>query len=435
MKDVEKMLSDKRCDINEIPVPEELESKLKGALTNITFRKRKTISWRVKVAAFLLAATFLVYHADTLAYYGKTLTGFDEIMNNPLKRLNELGKGQIVDKKYRFSNGTTVTLEGIMLDDNQLIAFYTVENPNDVIEEVDLGPHIFMKGMFGRHDFKSATGLINDNETEIKYIAEFEPPYFFEKKLEWIISQEVGNSYETGKITFYLDRNKAMKQTLKKEINENIKIDDVNIRFDTIKASPTITRIEGQVQNILELAYDEISGERLRPTEIGIKLFANGKEVNIQSSGMRTDMKGITFERNYDALPSDIKSLQLKLESFGADREVKNIIELKKGELPKTIDILKQNVIIDKVYEDKGDTYVTITTEDSVILSRVYILLDGQRVELQETISDRNEKMPDGTITHTRTLHFKGTGNKLDLEIQRIKYTEIFNKIIDIPVD
>lgn len=435
MKDVEKMLNDRKLNIDEMIIPEELESRLRTSLDNARHRKGTSKIWRVKIAAFLLAATFLVYHVDTLAYYGKTLTGYDEIMNSPLKKLNELGKGQVVDKKHVFSNGTTVTLDGIMLDENQLIAFYTVKNSNENIEEVDLGPQVYMKGIAGRHNIKSATGLMNDSKTEIKWIGEFEPPHFFEKKLSWRVDLKVGNSYESGEITFTLDRNKAMKQSLKKSINETIKIDDVNIKFDTIKASPTVTRVEGKIQNILELAYDEISGERMRPTGFDVQLIANGKEVNEQGGGMSTNMKGITFERSYDALPSDLKSLQLKLVTFGADHDVKSTTELKKGDLDKKLEILEQDISIDRVYEDKGDTYVTITTNESVTLSRVYILLDDNRAELQETISDKYDKTVDGRINHTRTLRFKGTGNKLEFDVQRLKFNKTINKIIDISVD
>jgi hypothetical protein len=435
MKEVEKMLSDKKLEIDNMPIPKELEARLRGALGKRTVEKRSQNRWRTKVAGILIAAVILGYHIDTLAYYGKTLIGYDEIMNSPLKKLNELGKGQVVGKTHTFTNGVTVTLDGIMLDANQLLAFYTIKSPDGNIDEVDLNPLIFMKGIVGRHHMNGASGKMNDSKTEIKWIAEFDPPYFFEKKLSFNFNLSQQNTREIGEIAFILDRNKAMKHTLKKVINQTVKVDDVNIRFEVIKASPTITHIQGKVQNILELAADEMSGERIRPGDIDVKLLANGKEVQIQGGGMSTNMKGITFEKNYEALPSDLESLQLKLVSFVADHDVKNIVELEKGEFSEEVNILGQNIAINRIYESKGDTYVTITTEENVTLSRVHLILDGKRIKLQETLTENHDKKPDGTITHTRTLHFRGVGDILQLEIQRIKFNKTLNKIINISVE
>lgn len=46
-------------------------------------------------------------------------------MSGTLQQLNELGKGQLIDKSYTFKNGVKVTLDGIMLDDNKMIVFFT----------------------------------------------------------------------------------------------------------------------------------------------------------------------------------------------------------------------------------------------------------------------------------------------------------------------
>ena len=73
----------------------------------------------------------MAYQSDTLAFYGKRLIGYDPIMNGTLKQLNQLGKGQSINKSYTYKNGVVLSLDGIMLDDNQCLAYYTIYNRNE----------------------------------------------------------------------------------------------------------------------------------------------------------------------------------------------------------------------------------------------------------------------------------------------------------------
>ena len=82
------------------------------------------------------------------------------------------------------------------------------------------------------------------------------------------------------------------------------------------------------------------------------------------------------------------------------------------------LEILDQEVLINQVYAKDGNTYVTITTDESTVLTRVFLMADGQRVELQKTVTEDMEKLGADLIRHTRTLHFPGTGEKLYLRIE-----------------
>lgn len=73
------------------------------------------------------------------------------------------------------------------------------------------------------------------------------------------------------------------------------------------------------------------------------------------------------------------------------------------------------------MYEKEGDTYITITTDENTLLSKVYLYIDGEKVDLKETIPK---------INNTRTLKFEGTGEDLVLSIERIKYNKSYNEII-----
>lgn len=436
MNKFEKAINKKKSQIDELKVPEELETRLRNSLKNRCTSKNSMRKKRIKVAVLLIVAVLMGYNSDTLAFYGKKLIGYNNIMSGNLKQLNELGKGQMIGESYTFQNGVTVTLDGVMVDDHQLLAFYTISSLDHPIGEMD---HLSIGGMDGivgiDHIRRGGQGEIDESKNEIKWIQSFDPPYFFEKKLTWKFYLRNECIMEEGNISFTLDRNKAMGHTLKKRIHKSIEVDEREIRFESILASPTVTCIKGKLQSIFELGKDQILDERWMPQELDIRLIANGKELEKQSSGMSTDMKGVRFDAEFSRLPTDLKELQIKLVRLSADHEVDRQIKIEKDGNEKSIEIQGENIKINKVYESEGETYITITTKKSVILSRVYLMVDGEKVELYETINDEYDKKEDATITRTRTLRFKGTGNELKLHVKRLRYNTIYDKVIDIPLD
>lgn len=432
MNKIEEILKDKKLKIEELEVPNELEERLRGALYKMEPKRKNKSKLIVKIASLIIAVSLIGYNSDTLAFYGKKIIGFDEVMTDTLKDLNELGKGQIIDKSYTFKNGVKVTLDGIMLDDNQLLMFYTIKDPKGNVDKINIEHNPYIKGLIGTYHMGSGEGIRNEENTEIRWKAQYDKPYLFEKTLEWRFALVEGNERENGEIKFTLDRNKAMGSSLKKTLNKSIKIDQGEIDFHSIVASPTTTYINGEIQNIFELAKDELLGEGFRPAELDIRLIANGKEVQMQSAGMSTDMKGITFNNNFDALPKELKTLQIKLVSFASNSKVDEKIELSKEKKDKVVQILGQNVKTNDVYDKDGKTCVTITTEEDVVLSEVYMIIDEKRVQLKETSQGNRDKKTDGTISYTRTLCFEGSGDKLTLEVKGIKYNKIYNKAIDI---
>ncbi|MCY6957176.1 DUF4179 domain-containing protein [Clostridium brassicae] len=484
-EEIERILKSKKTGIEELKVPDELEERLRGALKNINLKNSNTMKqnqnddnenlknrslkskvvekWIAKVAAIIIAVTLVGYNIDGLAFYGKKIIGYDDVMNGTLKKLNELGKGQSIDKSYSFKNGAIVTLDGAMIDDNKLLAFYTIKNSKGNVDKLNIESSKIIEGSKSSIYMRSSVGLLNDSKTEIKYKIEFEKPNLNEKELKWSFVLIDGKYKETGSIVFTLDKNKAMGHTLKKNINQNIKVDETEIRFDSIVASPTSTIIKGTIQDIFELAVDEFFGGGFRPSSMEIKLIANGKEIECQSGEISTNMKGITFQQEYDALPVPIKTLQIKLGNFEADYRVNEKVKLKKGDMEKVIEILGQKIQIHKVYQEEGNTYVKITTKENILLSKIYMIMDGKKISLEKTISNEkhienkeNFKDKDNTeevkekhnnnnesdvkdknksINNTRILKFKGTGETLQLQIKGLRYNKVYNKVIDVKVN
>ncbi len=437
MDNIEDILKAQKCKIDQIEVPEELEERLRTALNkDEQYRVRNRA--KVYVAAMVMMVTLLLsFNYDVIAFYSKQLLGYDQVMNASLKELSELGRGQPVGKSFIFDNGVSLTVDYVMLDENQLLLFYTVKDPSGHVEENDISSLMSLKAFWGEYDHQNSQGIINEEKTEIKYLASFEPPNPFEKGLTLRFSQILQGTQTPAEISFTLNRNTAMGHTLKETLNETIKVDQAQIKIESILASPTKTVINGSIQNIFELAIEQLSGERLRPTDLTLKLIANGKEVPVQGGGMSTDMKGITFHSDYDPLPSDLEQLELELVKFGADHDVNRQFKLGRtnDSEKQKLNILGQIVEIDQIKTSQGETRITISSEESLILSRVYLMIDGQKVPLEETIMDNYDKLQNGTIIHTRTLRFLGAGNELELDVQRMTYSKSYDEILEIPIN
>lgn len=427
MDNIENLLNEGKNELNKLKIPENMEDRLRDVLENIP-NKRRRFNIKGKVAALIIAVLIIGYNVDTLAYYAKQLIGYDNVMNGTLRELNELGKGQVIDKSYTFKNGVTVTLDGIMLDDNNLIAFYTINDPSGDIQKTsrDLGP-AYLRGLFGVTYNRGGFGQENEDKTEMKWVMTCDKPMFYERKMK--LAFHPIDMKETGVIEFKLDRNQAMGHSLKIGINKEVKIDQRKIKIKSLIASPTSTVIKGQIQNIIELGIDKVKGEHSMSSDIELSIMANGKDIQKQGASMSTSAKGSRFNMSYDALPHDTKDIQIVLKSFSGNHDVKEVIELQKGKINKDMKILEQDIRINEVYETEGNTYINITTDGDLILSKVYLDIDGEKVEAEQTIEGDFEEIVE-EINHTRTIEFKGTGENLKLDIQRVRYNKTYNETI-----
>lgn len=271
--------------------------------------------------------------------------------------------------------------------------------------------------------------MINDTRTEIKYTSTFEPPSKFDKDLVLNVISKINNQSEAGKISFTLDKSKAMGHSIKKSLHENIKADGVNLRFEFICASPTTTVIKGKVENIFELAADRIRGIKSSPSGLDIKLIVDGKVLETQEAELGSNIDGVTFKYNFEPLPNNFKKLQIEFLGLTSEPIVNKNVMLKKDMQNENINVENENIEIRKIFEASGSTYVTLATESDVILTKVNMLMDGKEVELNKTIPENTNK---SSNINTRTLEFKGTGKNLELNIQRLLYRKAYNKVVDI---
>ena len=433
MNKVEQILTEQKAAFDQVQAPLELENRLRNALRRSSARRKTKEKFSAKVLVASLVLFILVgLNFETLAYYGKKLVGYDQVMNGTLQQLNQLGKGQLIEESYTFKNGVEVTLDGVMLDDTQLIVFLTEKDPQGEVDALNLGPFMYIQGLYKRYNMESGQGNCNPDNTEIKWIYSFEPPLFFEKTLRLKFDLENNGEMEEGEIVFNLERDKAVGRTLHLSLNESFTAHNEQIKLASLWASPTQTILEGSIQSATSLAKDYLVGERIRP--VALNIMANGQELTPLGGGTSTDLKGITFHHNYDALPQDLKSLQIIIGSFSADHDVNQQFVLLKGQEAKDLQVQGQDIQVNSVEESAGNTLVTITTQEGTVLSKVKLLVNGKAVSLEETIADKYEKTSEGKIFHTRTLVFPAQGQTLELDIQSMTYLEDYQHVIEVPV-
>lgn len=427
MRDLEELLAQRKKDIENLEAPFILEERLKGVLSTKKRKNKKGL-----IAALLICLFLVSYNLDTLAFYGKKILGFEELMWGSLKGLNELGEGQPVNESYTFGNGVSITIDGIMVDDNQLLAFYTIKDPSGKVDQV-LSYTVEYRGIFGKYTMRSGQGILNEDNTEFKHIDSFEPPKALEKTLRFYFPLKYGDTYEEGVIEVKLDRQKAMGFMIKDKIRKTLVVDDSRIHFDSITATPTQTVITGSIGSKFDLAREAVSGERTR-VELSVDLYADGKKIEGTGSGMSTSIKGITFDVLFDALPKETKKLEIKLSELTKTKDTHGEIILKEGMETQRLEVEGQEVFVKGVRRDRNNTYVTLNTREGVIFRKIYLKVDGTDIPLEKMVEESMDKLTTGEIRHERTLQFKGTGENMKLLFKRICYTHTYDERIEIPV-
>ncbi len=434
MKDIERLLDKEKENLNMIKVPGNFEDKLKSSLDQAKPKRKRRLSLRV--ASLMIAVLILGYNADTLAQYGRKLIGYESVMNGTIKELNDLGKGQIIDKSHEFKTGDKINVDAIMLDDNNMVFFYSLYSPSGNVEYLYNDLHMELQGWGKRTFLFGGSGQWTEDGKHMNWVMSTrQTPKWFENKLNLnaTLYSRDREILEVANIPIKIDRKLAVGKSIRMNIKQSIKFEDRNLSVDSLVASPLSTVVKGKVQGIVGLALDSIFENRIMPYDIDLVLLANGREVLSQSSSISTDMKGTRFEIEYEALPKNIKSLEVKLRSLNGDFDAKTQVVLEKGK-EKTISIRGNDIVIKNVYEEDGKTFIDITTEESVGLGKVYLYMDGKRIEVEKGVLGGDyDKIVEGDkvrIEYTRTFCFKGTGQELELEIGRIRYKKTYEKTI-----
>lgn len=430
MNHVEKRLAEEKMRIDSVTAPKELETRLRDALnkTDSQRTKRRIPSvWKAAAVALFFLVVF-GYHYNAFAYYGKKLLGFDELIGgSQLQELNEQGMGQIVDKKTNLSDGTELTINGIMTDANQLIMYYTLTNPEGIEDNgIDLFRPSKFTGFLTNSNLESGTSLQNEEQTEVKGTMSFQPVSPFAKKLNlhyW--DRTENNQLIEHTISFPYDPNQAMQTEVRKSLRKTVKVDKGTLNFQSITATPTMTMIEGS------LNVDNF--DRLPSALSGIELIANGTPVELIGSGHGSSLGGRKFDLRYGALPKPLTSLELVMKEFVGYQQLDQRLPLSSaGNEPFSLDGKK--LWVKKAAVTSQGVEITIATDDDILLDGVSIETQNETTALKTTVNQIETKLDDGGILKERTLLFDTSVMPEYLHIKGIHYMKAYNKVIEIPV-
>ncbi|MED4017054.1 DUF4179 domain-containing protein [Sutcliffiella cohnii] len=427
MSNIEDKLAEEKKRIDSYTAPDELETRLREALNKAPNKQKQNAPLWKLVAVAMFFIVIIGYQYNGLAYYGKKLFGFDEMMTGTLMELNEEGLGQIVDETVTLVDGTKLTIEGVMADSNQLILYYSLNNPKGIKDHIrDYFRFLSISGFLTNSFPTSGTFIVDDNQTEIKGTQSFEPVSPFAKKLTVNFQQGMNNNQTVEKfVTIPYNPNKALQTEIKQSINKAIKVDKGTITFQTIRATPTMTVVEGKlnVENF----------DRVPDALWGIQLYANGKEVTSLGGGYQSSLLGRKFSLNYDALPKGLHSLELKINEFAGYENVDKKLALATNNNPTMLN--EKELWIQDINTTSEMVEITIRTDNDVMLDGVSIETEEEVTPLKTIVRQSYVKLEDGQQMKERTLLFEANTEPEFIYINGMHFMKEYGDMIEIPVD
>lgn len=382
MDKVHKILQDEKHAIKQLQAPNELESRLTQALqAKAKINKRKNFKWIIAVASIFFIVIISSQY-QVIAYYGKKLTGYEQLTNQTLAELNEQEYMQIVDRTYELNDGTTFTIDGIMTDENQSIIYFT--HSLEDFEQLSVGQLTgFLSNSKGFH----GSEMMDEQTGQIRGVFHYDAVSPFAKKLTLYVSYN-GIDYP---LEFDYDANQALATKLKKSIHHKVKLGTNQLTFKKIIVTPTQTVIHGDFT-------------KYAPSDENIYLLVNDEKYEVQGSSASTNIFKHTFTLAFDSLPEQIDSLAIKIDQYPTYHEVDETFPISKDEI---INLYQEQVLINDIKQVDGNLIeLTITTAADVRLKDVYSVVGNEQVILLQTINYVNHT-EDGKSLITRTLQFE----------------------------
>lgn len=422
---IEELLSERKKEIEEINVPEDLEHNLRRALKEVKVRRKLRLP---KAAAIVILAGIIGFNSSTLAFYGKQLLGYDNVMNGTLKELGELGMGQVIDKSHIFSDGMKLQLDWVILDENGIVVFYTFEDTKKTREMENLNISTSLYAPFLNRS-SSGTGEILQDEHKQKWALEIhDVPKPFVNKIEFRASYQLADkSFEEGIISFKLDRNAALGGAVRNQLNKKIELAGRKITIESITMSKISTVVKGEIQDIISIGFDRLKGEAMMPQVLQMTLIADGVSIDRYGSGISTNLSGSTFEVRFDKIPPKTRNIELVLDEISVNHRLDYVYLIEEGGI---IDLLGNKIEIRGIEINEGNTMITIATDDGVRIPGASLIIDGEEKPLLDTSESQYEKKDGGTVLNIRTLYYEGVGEELKLSVGDIRYTKKYGLTI-----
>lgn len=425
MERIREALEDKKNEYGDLKAPSGFEDIIREKLKESRYKsKRLSI---LRIASILVMIVVISYNSSTLAFYGRTLMGYENVMNDTLMGLSQLGEGQVIDKEVIFPDGVRLRLDMIMLDGNGVVIFYSIYDPTNKVDVENVNISTSIKGLFYNPGYGGHGEYIQDENTQKWVIISSDSPNFFNQKLTIGLNYHNNSTYYYEELSFKLDRSQAVGRTIKFNVNKNIELFGRNILIDKISASSVSTILRGSLQNIGSLAVDIFKGDRVFYDELEMSLFADGVEIDRLGAGISTNLKGTNFSVRFDAIPEDTKEIWVVLNSLNLRKTLDIEEKLELGEV-NIFNLDDQELIIEEIKQIDGQTHIIIQTKENIRIPGLSLMIDGKNFNLEDTI--RTEVFIDsqGELVKRRTLVFNGIGNEYRLRVKELIFESIYEK-------
>lgn len=413
-----------------IRVPPELEDRLRHALQQAPAKKKsrnRAVTWVVSAAAaFLIIAG--AYQFPAFAYYGGKLLDRSELTSLSFAEVAEQGYGQPVNKSTTLEDGTVITVNGVIADDNALLIYYSIDRPEGSMLYDD-GTFRYsvdhLQGLLTDLQPHSGSGNFSEDRKHYEGVDKFDPVSPFARKLTVTFGERLDNGEKaTYSISFKFEANKAMKSLIQQDISKAVTVDQGKVHYDSITATPTSTIVKGH--------FEMDNGEN--PRFIGdTKLYVNGAEV--KSWGAITD-GGLEFELEFDVFPTDqINSIKLVLQNFDGYEKVTEPISLSSPS-DHSIIVNNEKLWIRSV-EPTGTGYdVVIATKQFTSLEKDHLSVQagGKTIPVSAISSLRPWDLMNGNILWERTYSFTTTERPEALLLDGFYYIKTYDQAISVDI-
>jgi hypothetical protein len=452
MTTIEDRLQEHKQTLNIVKAPSELEGRLRNALEQIPTKKRKrnrAVTWVAASAAALLL-TVAAYQYPAFAYYGGKLFNRTELTYLSFSEVAEQGYGQAVNKSKTLDDGTVITINGVIADDNAMLMYYTIDRPaGSVFIDNSYIPRYYadklqsdnsyslrycvdkLLGFLTDIDPKEGSGInYSKNKTYYEGVDKFKPVSPFSRTLTVTFIEQLDNGKQASyPISFNFEANKAMKSIIKEDISKSVSVDQGTVHFDSITASPTSTIVNGNY----EMDYEG------HPKFLGnTKLYVNGIEVKSWGMRGRFDEKDISgFALEFDVLPTDkIKTVELVLENFAGYQKVEQPISLASPS-DVSMKIGNEKIWIRSVTKTDTGYDIVIARNQFVMLETkgLSVKAGGAIVPVASISFSRPWDLKNGNIMWEQTYSFNTKEKPDSLLLDGFHYIKTYNKIISIPID
>lgn len=393
MKDIEDVLKSERSEWDKIEAPADLENRLRSSLDNITL------------------ILMFSYSYDTLAYYGMKIMGYETIVHGSIQELYEEGAGQEIYRSYESGSGVEVTLDGIMYDENELVAFIKVESSHLKVDEITLLMEI--NGLRPiRYPAQGGRGLEIDDTTQV-WVHSFEAPAFYEKWLSLNLNIITPGGSEQGSIDFTLDRRKAMKRMVRQYISAvPVELENLKIDFHSLTASRLSTTIEGVITTQAAADTRAIGDSYERPS-LRFDVYVDDNLYDTAYVGLSPAGEK-DFSAEIMGLPADFQSIDFRNFRLVRMEIIDRAVEI--GEDTRNLS-LHEDLIITRVFGEGGHTIVGVRSRGIPIMG----LFSGDK-QLQAVEGSSYSNLPEEPQAVERLYRFEGWGEELTLRFKAINY-------------